>query len=76
MDGSEEEEEEDGVNPTIPAIPEAIVTDPVFQEIVSEAVEKEEQKRGFSHYDPRHSQVYAHKFNGANSNWYYFRRGY
>ena len=31
VDGSEEEEQEEGGNPTIPAIPEAIVTDPVFQ---------------------------------------------
>ena len=47
----------------------------LMQEIAKDA-EEERLKRGFSAYDPRQSQVYAHKYNDANSNWYYFRRGY
>ena len=47
----------------------------IMQEIAKDA-EEERLKRGFSAYDPRQSQVYAHKYNDANSNWYYFRRGY
>ena len=47
-----------------------------MQEIAKDAVANEQQKRGFRAYDPRQSQVYAHKYNDANSNWYYFRRGY
>merc|ERR1712088_925058 len=71
-----ENESEATAAPTVAAIPEAISTDPVFQEIARDAVANEQQKRGFRAYDPRQSQVYAHKYNDANSNWYYFRRGY
>ena len=92
VDGSVEKEAETTVAPTVAAIPEAISTDPVFQvplfcfcpptlslplqEIAKDAVANDQQKRGFRAYDPRSSQVYAHKYNDANSNWYYFRRGY
>merc|ERR1712066_632368 len=71
-----EEAENPNVAPTLAAIPEAISADPVFQEITRDATANEQQKRGFRAYDPRQSQVYAHKYNDANSNWYYFRRGY
>merc|ERR1712106_338781 len=70
-----ENESQASAAPTVAAIPEAISTDPVFQEIAKDA-EEERLKRGFRAYDPRQSQVYAHKYNDANSNWYYFRRGY
>ena len=104
---SVEKEAETTAAPTVPAIPEAISTDPVFQviflarffwtislarltcvsllfpptlslvqEIAKDAAANDQQKRGFRAYDPRQSQVYAHKYNDANSNWYYFRRGY
>jgi len=76
VDDSVEKEPETTAAPTVAAIPEAISTDPVFQEIAKDAVANEQQKRGFRAYDPRQSQVYAHKYNDANSNWYYFRRGY
>merc|ERR1712066_27770 len=71
-----EEAENPNVAPALAAIPEAISADPVFQEITRDATANEQQKRGFRAYDPRQSQVYAHKYNDANSNWYYFRRGY
>ena len=57
-------------------IPEVIQSDPVFQEIVKTAEEDDKIKRGYNQYDPRHSQVYAHKYNDKYSNWYYFRKGY
>merc|ERR1711936_671740 len=60
------------------AVPPIIASDPVFREIVKneEAEEKEQVKRGFRAYDPRHSRVYAHKYSDEYSNWYFFRRGY
>lgn len=59
------------------AVPPTIASDPVFKEIVSNGEEDKEQvKRGFSNYDPRHNRVYAHKYSDNFSNWYYFRRGY
>merc|ERR1719507_1738790 len=76
VDSSVEKEAETTAAPTVAAIPEAISTDPVFQEIAQDLVANDQQKRGFRAYDPRQSQVYAHKYNDANSNWYYFRRGY
>merc|ERR1711890_112426 len=63
-----EEAENPNVAPTLAAIPEAISADPVFQEITRDATANEQQKRGFRAYDPRQSQVYAHKYNDANSN--------
>jgi len=57
-------------------IPSVIGSDPVFQEIINSAEDSENVKRGFNQYDPRHSQVYAHKYNDKYSNWYYFRKGY
>merc|ERR1712203_836402 len=68
-----EKAENPKVAPTLAAIPEAISADPVFQEITRDATANEQQKRGFRAYDPRQSQVYAHKYNDANRNWYYFR---
>merc|ERR1712226_622050 len=59
------------------AVPPTIASDPVFKEIVSNGEEEKEQvKRGFSNYDPRHNRIYAHKYSDNYSNWYYFRRGY
>jgi len=57
------------------AVPPIIASDPVFREIVKneEAEEKEQVKRGFRAYDPRHSRVYAHKYSDEYSNWYFFR---
>jgi len=57
-------------------IPTVIETDPAFQELVSSADESDIIKRGYNAYDPRHSRVYAHKYNDNYSNWYYFRKGY
>jgi len=57
-------------------LPLAIGSDPVFQEIVKTSEDSENVKRGYNAYDPRHSQVYAHKYNDKYSNWYYFRKGY
>jgi len=57
-------------------IPAVIETDPAFQELVSSADESDIIKRGYNAYDPRHSRVYAHKYNDNYSNWYYFRKGY
>ena len=57
-------------------LPPVIGSDPVFQEIVKNSEDSENVKRGFNAYDPRHSQVYAHKYNDKYSNWYYFRKGY
>merc|ERR1712048_162137 len=59
------------------AVPPTIASDPVFKEIVSngEEGEKEQVKRGFANYDPRHNRIYAHKYSDNYSNWYYFRRG-
>ena len=47
-----------------------------LQEIIKEALPVDQAKRAFKAYDPRQGQIYAHKYNDANSNWYYFRRGY
>ena len=58
------------------AIPATISTDPVFQEIAQAAEAVDQRKRGYNHYDPRHSRVYAHKYKDQYSNWYYFRSGY
>jgi len=63
-----------GTNPG--EIPPVIGSDPVFQEIVNTAEASDQVKRGYNAYDPRHSQVYAHKYNDKYSNWYYFRKGY
>jgi hypothetical protein len=57
-------------------LPTVIGSDPVFQEIGKTSEESENVKRGFNAYDPRHSQVYARKYNDKYSNWYYFRKGY
>jgi len=62
----------------VPSVPPTIASDPVFREIISTDTkeEKDQVKRGFAQYDPRHSRVYAHKYRDEYSNWYYFRRGY
>jgi len=64
------------INTNIGEIPAAIGSDPVFQEIVKTSEDSENVKRGYNAYDPRHRQVYAHKYNDKYSNWYYFRKGY
>jgi len=69
-------EQVDLVNTNIGEVPAAIGSDPVFQEIVKTSEDTENVKRGYNAYDPRHSQVYAHKYNDKYSNWYYFRKGY
>ena len=69
-------EEASPITTNIGEIPSVIGSDPVFQEIVKSAEDSENVKRGFNQYDPRHSQVYAHKYNDKYSNWYYFRKGY
>merc|ERR1711874_79163 len=63
-------------NTNIGEIPATIGSDPVFQEIVKTSEDNENVKRGYNAYDPRHRQVYAHKYNDKYSNWYYFRKGY
>ena len=59
-------------------VPPTISSDPVFQEIIQSvgSEDTEKSKRGFRAYDPRHSAIYAHKYQDANSQWYYFRKGY
>jgi len=69
-------EQVDLINTSIGEVPAAIGSDPVFQEIVKTSEDTENVKRGYNAYDPRHSQVYAHKYNDKYSNWYYFRKGY
>jgi len=69
-------EQVDLINTNIGEVPAAIGSDPVFQEIVKTSEDTENVKRGYNAYDPRHSQVYAHKYNDKYSNWYYFRKGY
>merc|ERR1719477_195465 len=69
-------EQVDLINTSIGEVPAAIGSDPVFQEIVNTSEDTENVKRGYNAYDPRHSQVYAHKYNDKYSNWYYFRKGY
>jgi len=71
-----EEEISVDTSASIDGVPPAIGADPVFQEIVKTSEDSENVKRGFNAYDPRHSRVYAHKYNDKYSNWYYFRKGY
>jgi len=73
---SSDTEQVDLINTNIGEVPAAIGSDPVFQEIVKTSEDTENVKRGYNAYDPRHSQVYAHKYNDKYSNWYYFRKGY
>jgi len=73
--GTEEIPAEPTIDPVEAVIPEEISGDPAFQEIAVDSQDVDVRKRGFSAYDPRQSRVYAHKYNDAQSNWYYFRRG-